>query len=80
MEQLIQLFIHTPWRQAHKWDMVEDGLFSYDGINLTASEIYSDFKRKYTMFNILCAEVCERITIGDSEKPYKWITLERLDK
>ena len=80
MEQLIQLFIHTSHRQAHKWDIGDDGLVDYDGVFLTPQEAYEDFKINFTMFNILCAEVCERINIENSERPYKWITLERLDK
>ena len=80
MENLTQLFIHTPWRQAHRWDIDENGLVDYDGVILTPREAYEDFKINYTMFDILCAEVCERITIEDSEKPYRWVTLERLDK
>ena len=77
MENLTQFFIHTPWRQAHKWDIDENGLVDYDGVKLTPREAYEDFKTNFTMFTILRAEVCERTTIDSTERPYRWLSLER---
>ena len=81
MEELTQFFIHTPWRQAHKWDIDENGLVDYDGVKLTPREAYEDFKTNFTMFTILRAEVSTRIErVSNTGHPYSWVTVERFDK
>ena len=79
MENLTQLFIHTPWRQAHRWDVNPDGLVEYNNELLSPANVYQHFIVDYPMFKVLRAEVCERINIEDSHRPYRWVTLERLD-
>jgi hypothetical protein len=79
MENLTQLFIHTPWRQAHRWDINLDGLVEYNDELLSPAEVYQRFIVDYPMFKVLRAEVSKRIDVEDSHRPYRWVTLERLD-
>jgi hypothetical protein len=81
METLTMLFIHTPWRQAHKWEVNQEGLIDYDGSMLSPLEVYQRFSVDYPNFKVLRAEVCQRIPAPEnSERPYRWVDLERFDK
>lgn len=79
MENLTQLFIHTPWRQAHKWDIGDDGLCEYNESRLTPREVYERFIVDFPMFKVLRAEVCSRIDNPDGPRDYRWVSLERFD-
>jgi len=76
MEHLTQLFIHTPWRQAHKWDINGDGLVEYNDELLSPVEVYHRFLVDYPMFNVLRAEVYQRIITPNGPKDYNWVTVE----
>lgn len=82
MEQLTQLFISTPWRVSHKWEVGEDGLVEYRGNRVTPRFVYENFENDYPMFTIVRAEVCTRLINPDpeAERPYMWVTDERFDR
>jgi hypothetical protein len=78
---MITLFIHTRWRaQSHKWDVNSDGMVEYDGRLLTPREVYENFLIDYPMFDVLRVEVCQRFDDGEGPRPYRWVSLERLDR
>ena len=77
MERTVVLFIHTPWRQAHKWPVDHDGLVDFDGHQLSPKDAVDRFLVDYPMFTVLRADVCERIDNPDGARPYRWIQIER---
>jgi hypothetical protein len=81
METLTTMFIHTPWRQSHKWDVTTQGLVNYNDLLITPQEVYDSFRKDYPEFTILCAQVCQRIDNPEgSAKPYSWVELQRFDR
>jgi hypothetical protein len=74
---MTRLFLHTRWRQSHKWDVV-DGMVNYGDRLITPREAYESFLVDFPMFDVLRAEVCERLDV-EGPRSYRWITLERLD-
>lgn len=74
---MTRLFLHTRWRQAHKWDVNSDGLIDYEGRLITPRELYESFLEDFPMFDVLCAEVCERIDVDEGPRPYRWVEVER---
>jgi len=77
MEELTQLFINTRWRQAHKWDVGDDGLVEYHDERIQPSELVSRFIIEFPMFDVIRAETCRRENVTDGPKAYRWVTLER---
>jgi len=77
MQELTQLFIYTPWRPSHRWDVGEDGLVDYRGNRVLPRFIYENFVADYPMFRIERAEICRRINVEGQERPYAWIDVER---
>jgi hypothetical protein len=44
---------------------------------LTPKECFDRFLVDYPMFNVLRAEVCQRISTPDGPKEYRWVDIER---
>ena len=78
MEELTLFSICTPWRQAHKWDVNEDGLVNFDGSMITPREALERFLVEYPMFKVLRADVCKRTPEQNGIYSYTWTELERL--
>jgi hypothetical protein len=73
---MTRFFIHTRWRaQSHQWDVV-DGMVEYRGEITTPREVCERFPSDYPMFEVMRAEVCERIDV-DGPRPYSWVEVER---
>ena len=77
MQELTQLYIYTSWIPSHKWDVGDDGLVAYRDSRIPPSEVPLRFIIDYPMFNIIRAEVCQRINVEGGERPYAWIDVER---
>jgi len=77
MQELTQLFIYTPWRPSHRWDVGEDGLVEYRGDRVFPRFVYENFETDYPMFTIERAEVCRRINVEGQARPYDWVDVER---
>lgn len=77
MENLTVLFLHTQHRaQSHQFMVDSDGLVTYNSVRLTPIECFNRFIIDYPMFNVLRAEVCQRIITPNGPKDYNWVTLE----
>ena len=78
MENLTVLFLHTQHRaQSHQFIVGDDGLVEYHSSRITPSECVSNFLIDYPMFNVLRAEVCQRISTPEGPKDYKWVDVQR---
>lgn len=77
MEEIRVFFIVTPWRQAHKWAVGDDGLIEYRDERITPREASERFPTDYPMFSVLRAEVCLRVANPDGPRAYRWIEEER---
>jgi hypothetical protein len=77
MKRMRVLFILTPWRQAHRWELNEDGLVLYQDEWVTPREVAGRFVEDFPMFNVIKAEVCERIDNEEGDRPFRWVDLER---
>lgn len=77
MEEYILFSICTPWRQSHKWDVV-DGLVNYNGSMIEPREALQRFLVELPMFKVIRADVCRRRDIPNGEKSYTWDEIERL--
>lgn len=78
MENLTVLFLHTQHRaQSHQFVVGEDGLVDYNSSRITPRECFDRFLVDYPMFNVLRAEVCQRISTPDGPKEYTWVDIER---
>jgi len=76
---MTQLFIYTPHRPSHRWDVGEDGLVEYRDQRVLPRFVYENFEIDYPMFKILRAEICSRINVEGQERPYAWVDIERFD-
>lgn len=78
MENLTVLFLHTQHRaQSHQFLLDEDGLVEYNSTRITPRECFDRFLVDYPMFNVLRAEVCQRISTPDALKDYMWVEIEK---
>jgi hypothetical protein len=78
MENLTVLFFHTQYRaQSHQFIIGDDGLVNYGSIRITPRECFERFLVDYPMFNVLRAEVCQRISTPDGPKEYRWVDIDR---
>ena len=77
MEEYILFSICTPWRQSHKWEVI-DGLVDFDGDMIAPSEALQRFLVEYSMFTVVRADVCRRRDIPNGDKSYTWDEIERL--
>lgn len=77
MENLIVLFLHTQHRaQSHQFIVGDDGLVEYHSNRISPIECFESFLVDYPMFNVIRAEVCQRLPNPDGPKEYKWLELE----
>ena len=78
MENLTVLFLHTQYRaQSHQFIVGEDGLVNYNSIRIAPRDCFQLFLVDYPMFNVIRAEICQRISTPDGPKEYKWVELEK---
>lgn len=77
MEEYILFSICTPWRQSHKWEVV-DGLVDFDGDMITPKEALERFLVEYPIFKVLRAGISRRRNIPNGEHSYTWDEIERL--
>jgi hypothetical protein len=78
MENLTVLFLHTQHRaQSHQFIVGDDGLVDYHSNRIIPRECFELFLVDYPMFNVIRAEVCQRISTPDGPKEYKWVNIER---
>lgn len=71
------LFVYTRWIPSHQWVIGDDDLVEYRGSRIPPSEVPPRFIVDYPMFDIVRAEVCQRINVEGQSRPYAWIDLER---
>jgi hypothetical protein len=77
MENLTVLFLHTQHRaQSHQFTLGEDGLVEYNSERITPRECFNRFLVDYPMFNVVRADVYERVSTPDAVKDYKWVEIE----
>lgn len=78
MEDYILFSICTPWRQSHKWEVVE-GLVSFYGDMITPREAFYRFMVEYA--HLFCgavrASISIRKNITNGDKSYTWYEIER---
>lgn len=73
------LFIHTRWRAtSQKWVLDTNGLVEYNNELITPLELVRRFIVDHPNFDVMCADVCRRIDVGEGQRPYRWIEIERL--
>jgi hypothetical protein len=78
MENLTVLFLHTQHRaQSHQFIVGDDGLVDYHSNRIIPRECFDRFLIDYPMFNVIRAEVCQRISTPDGPKEYIWVNIER---
>lgn len=77
MENLTVLFLHTQHRaQSHQFILGEDGLVEYNSERIAPRECYNRFLVDYPMFNVVRADIYQRISTPDGLKDYKWEEVE----
>jgi hypothetical protein len=77
MEEYILFSICTPWRQSHKWEVV-DGLVDFGGDKIEPSEALDRFLVEYSMFKVIRADISRRTDVPNGDKSYTWNEIERL--
>ena len=77
MEEVRILFVYTSWIPSHQWTVGDDGLVNYRDSRIPPSEVPPRFIVDYPMFDVVRAEVCQRINVEGQERPYVWIDEER---
>lgn len=77
MEEYILFAIHTKYRQAHKWQVNEEGLVDFFGDMITPREAYERFIVEYPMFTVLRADVSVRTNVPNGIYSYTWTEVER---
>lgn len=78
MKEISILFVCTRWRaQSHQWVIGDDDLVEYRGERIPPSQVPERFIVDYPMFDMLRAEVCQRINVEGQSRPFEWIDVER---
>jgi len=79
MEEYILFSICTPWRQSHKWEVV-DGLVDFYGDMITPNEALERFLEDYAhlFLGVIRADISRRTNVPNGDKSYTWNEIERL--
>jgi len=79
MEEYILFSICTPWRQSHKWEVI-DGLVDFFGDMITPNEALERFLTEYAhlFLGVIRADISRRTSVPNGIYLYTWSEIERL--